>query len=68
MDEMMKLIMMAAMDDAIKKSKTKAEEPVADDLEKEIAQANMKLFDAHIAVGFEREEAIKLVAAIIMKG
>lgn len=69
MDEMMKLIMMAAMDEAIKEEMKKSNPKATVDSEKKIAEANLKLFKAHLEVGFSREEAIKLVAANnILKG
>jgi hypothetical protein len=69
MDEFMKLVMMAAMDDAIKKEMKKPDPKETVDSETVIAETNLKLFQAHLAVGFSREEAIKLVAANnILKG
>lgn len=62
----MKLIMMGAMEDAVKKHNVKAE-PKEDDITseaKKLAKTNKIMFDAHIEAGFTAEQAIQIVAAI----
>lgn len=68
MEELLKLAIASAMDEAMKKSKTpKTSSKLEIDVEsiKEVAKINKNLFDAHIEVGFTPEQAIQLVTTII---
>ena len=64
MEELLKLAIASAMDEAMKKSKTPKTEVDVKSI-KEVAKINKNLFDAHIEVGFTPEQAIQLVTTII---
>lgn len=71
MDELLEMIMKAAVTDAIKNGMNVkgqyAKKPEEANIEldaKKLAKENKILFDAHIAAGFTEEQAIQIVAAI----
>lgn len=67
MDDLMKLILASAMEDALKNkpSNQKKEEDNFKVLAEEVAKNNRQLYEAHINVGFTSEEALELTTAIM---
>ncbi len=69
MDDFIEMMLKAAIKDAEKRSNLSSDSE-SDDEEfayhaKKIAKANKVLFDAHIAAGFNEEQALKLVVTAI---
>ena len=69
MDDFIEMMLKAAIKDAEKRSKQSSDSESDDEVfayhAKRIAKANKVLFDAHVAAGFNEEQALKLVVTAI---
>lgn len=64
MDELFETIMKAAMSDAMKNKRNENNKVDMLSEAKRIAELNKTLFDAHVASGFDEDQALALVIAI----
>lgn len=68
MDDFIEMMLKAAIKDAEKRSNQSSDSESDEEfayLAKKMAKANKVLFDAHIAAGFNEEQALKLVVTAI---
>ena len=65
-DELTKILVESMVKAALGGMENKPNESI-DDVCKAIAENHKKLYDAHIAVGFDKDEALEILLAIIGK-